>query len=131
MTVENESISRNDPREVIKRIERANVIIIVLLGLGTFWFKSLTISLSFLAGAILMAVNFHALKRIVGHVVGSEDSGISKKRILVETMLSLLFFFGGFAVIITVFHASIVAVLVGTTTLVLSLMVEGIRGILA
>ncbi|MFC1890354.1 ATP synthase subunit I [Thermodesulfobacteriota bacterium] len=131
MTGKEGSGSPADPLEAVRRIERINVAVIILLGLGSIWFKSLTISLSFLAGAALMAVNFHALKRIVGHVIGSGESGISKTRILAETILSLLFFFGGFAVIITVFHASIIAVLVGTTTLMLSLMVEGIRSVLA
>lgn len=115
-------------------IERSNIIVGVILLIGSLYWASWKLTLSILMGFLIVGANFWILKKVVLKAfhqsaqggAWTQGSGFKLGMALVVKYL-LLFMSVGFAIIY--FDLHIMGLLVGISTLVISIMGLGIKQI--
>ncbi len=108
-------------------LERNNLILVILGALVSVYWQDRTLTLSFLAGGILSVVNLRMLRLIVGNLTGPER--ISKVKLVMQVLIKYLGVLGALAFLLLVLHPQPVALLIGLSTVVAAILVEGLLGI--
>jgi len=121
-----ESITRS-ALDGSKKLERNNLIVVLVGTLISVYWQDRAITLSFLAGGVLAAVNFRLLRLIVHNLI--QPQGVSKGKIIAQVVIKFLGGLGALAVIMLVFHPEPLAFLLGLSTIVVVISAEGIFGL--
>jgi hypothetical protein len=122
-----QSAVKGPSNQSVWRITKINLF---LVGIGAVLFgifQGLPSLFSFLAGGLLTVANLWFLNRIVSKLTYEED--VSKGRLIAQVLIKYLGMIGAIAFLMLVIHPSAIPFLVGLSTLVLAIMVEGVRGI--
>ena len=115
-------------KENVQRIERVALLLVGLATLASLVFWDVRIVLGVGVGGALAALNFHALRRIMGAVFQAEGSSLQKQA-FTGVLLAFKFGFLAACVFVIVKYAPIdpVAFMVGISVVVLSIFIEGFR----
>jgi len=108
-------------------LERNNLILVIVGTLVSVYFQDRALTLSFLAGGLLNVLNFRLLRMIVRNLTGSK--GISRGKLVAQVVVKFLGGLGALAVIMLIFHPQPVPFLVGLSTIVATIVLEGFIGI--
>ncbi len=102
--------------------------ITVALGtLASVAWQDRALTLSFLGGGLLAGVNFHLLRKIVLALTGGHQ--VSRRRLLAQILLKLLGGVGALAMVLVFLRPHPVAFLLGLSTVVVVLILEGVLGL--
>ena len=108
-------------------LERNNLILVLLGTLGTCYFQSAALTLSFLAGGAITVVNLRLIRLIVGALTGERVP--SKGRLTLQILVKFVGMIGALAFMILVLHPQPVAFLLGLSTVVVAITYEGVAGL--
>jgi len=110
-----------------RRLERNNLLLVVL-GTAAFGFtQDFRQVLSFLAGGILTVANLRLYRLIVAGLLGGKPT--RKGKLIAQVIVKFVGVMGSLAVIMLVLHPAPVPFLLGLSTLVVAIALEGIVGI--
>ncbi len=113
--------------ETARRLERNNLLLVVL-GTAAFGFtQDFRQVLSFLAGGILTVVNLRLFRLIVAGLLGQKPT--KKGRLIAQVVVKFLGVMGALAFLMLVLKPAPLPFLVGLSTLVIAIALEGIFGI--
>lgn len=110
-----------------RSLERNNLILVILGSLISVYWQDRAITLSFLAGGLISILNLRMLTSIVGNLTRPE--GIPKGKLVLQVLVKYLGLLGSLAFLFLVLHPQPVAVLVGLSTVVAAVLLEGLLGI--
>ena len=109
-----------------RRLEWINLILVAAGTLATSAWKSWPLTWSFLAGGLLTVLNFRLLRMIVRSLTRPQ---VKKGKLVAQVVLKYLGGLGALAVIMLVFHPKPIPFLLGLSTVVIAVVVEGVLGI--
>lgn len=110
-----------------RSLERNNLILVLLGTLASCFFQNAEITLSFLAGGALTVVNLRLIRLIVGALTGIKTP--SKVRLTLQILVKFVGMMGALAFIMLVMHPAPVPFLLGLSTIVGAILIEGIAGL--
>lgn len=110
-----------------RRLEWINLILVVAGGAVTWIWQDWPLTWSFFAGGLLTALNLRLLRLIVRSL--TKPQGVKKWKLVAQVVLKYLGGLGALAVIMLVFHPRPVPFLLGLSTIVAAVIVEGIFGV--
>ncbi len=108
-------------------LERNNLILVLVGTLVSCLFKKLGVTLSFVAGGMLTIINLRLLRLIVAALVGRRT--LSKGKLVAQVLIKFVGMMGLLAVLMLVFRPVPIPFLLGLSTLVVAILIEGISGI--
>jgi hypothetical protein len=114
---------RRETRKLIA-IEKRSVQLLALLLIGSIWFRSWAVSLGVLLGGAVAILNFHWLWLILGKV-------IFDKQWLFGVQIFFKFLVLVFVIFVILRYAEVnpIAFVAGSSTLLVGILYEGIRGL--
>jgi hypothetical protein len=110
-----------------RRLEWINLILVLTGGAVTFLWKDWPLTWSFFSGGLLTALNLRLLTLIVRSL--TRPQGVKKWKLIAQVVLKYLGGLGALAVIMLVFHPLPVPFLLGLSTIVVAVVVEGVLGV--
>lgn len=110
----------------VSTLERNNLILVLVGTLASVYFQDRALTLSFFAGGFITIVNLRLLKLIVTNLTSGKK--ISQGKLLVQVIVKFFGSLGLLAVIMLVFEPNAIAFLLGLSTIVLAVILEGVLG---
>jgi len=111
-----------------KEIETFNLVLVILGTLGSVYWQDRFLTLSFLAGGALTALNFRLLRMIVGNLLGPKK--VAKGKLVAQVVIKFIGGLGALAAIMLWMKPQPIAFLLGLSTIVLAVTLEGLLGLL-
>ena len=108
----------------LARIEKSNLLLGVLLAVGSLPMKSIAVTLSVILGSIFQGVNFRLLRRIVeGAVLGD---AASKKALIVRVLGKFFVLLGGVTALFFLANVRLIPFFIGASSLVGAIVYHGL-----
>ena len=126
-SVEQEISVKASEGDSSRSLERNNLILVLLGTLASCFFKKIEISLSFFAGGAFTILNLRLLRMIVAALVGKK--AISKGKLIAQVLVKFFGMMALLAFLMLVVKPLPIPFLLGLSTLVVSVVLEGILGI--
>jgi hypothetical protein len=108
----------------IRFIERTNLLLLALALAASLLMRSAAFTAGIAVGGVIVAVNFRWLMKIVEKALFSE--GKTKASMALNLLLKIVFTFGGLAALLLYTGIDRLAVVAGTSTIIVSIMIHGI-----
>jgi ATP synthase I subunit len=111
----------------VRRLERNNLILVLLGTIVSCYFQNARLTLSFLAGGTMTVVNLRLIRLIVAALTGEKTP--SKGKLVAQVLLKFAGMIGVLAFVMLVLRPAPIPFLLGLSTIVVAIMIEGILGV--
>jgi hypothetical protein len=119
--------SRLKDRPAGRRLEWVNLILVLAGGAVTWRWSDWALTWSFFAGGLLTVINLRLLRMIVHSL--TRPQGVKKWKLVLQVALKYLGGLGALAAVMLLLHPRPVPFLLGLSTIVAAVLLEGVLGI--